>query len=56
MKKLKGANLEDGCLGEQHFGKGKQSYGVFTHSKVGGAGGVEGRKSRTDAVRWIKGG
>ena len=35
--------------------KENKSYGVFTHSKVGGAGGVERRKSRTDVVRWIKG-
>lgn len=32
-----------------------ESYGVFKHSKVGGVGGVERRKSRIDVVRWIKG-
>lgn len=63
MKKVKGANLEDGYLGEKHFGRKKtdfkssewESYGVFKHGKMCGVDGVEKRKSRMDVVRWIKG-
>ena len=67
MKKVKGANLEDGYFGEKHFRKKKktknsdfkssewESYGVFKHGKMCGVDGVEKRKSRMDVVRWIKG-